>query len=135
MDDASGSPSCTSVLMPESKLSQKTKAQYGFITKLIHHGGKNIGSANLKNKERLLVIDYWLTNTLNKKVIVDVIVEKCFSCFFFLKTLISERYVMSLLGKWWKPAYNQIHNNDRTKGTKCQSLQKGFLRFLLTTET
>ena len=33
--------SCTFGLVPESKLSHKPQAQYGFVPKLIHHSGKN----------------------------------------------------------------------------------------------
>ena len=32
--------SCTSVLVPESKLSHRPKVQYGFVPKLSHHRGK-----------------------------------------------------------------------------------------------
>ena len=34
-------PSYTSGLVPESKLSHKPQAQYGFVPKLRHHSGKN----------------------------------------------------------------------------------------------
>ena len=50
MAEAYGPTYCPSTLVPESKLSQRPEAQYGFVPKLIQHGGKNIGSANLKNK-------------------------------------------------------------------------------------
>ena len=33
--------SCTSSLVPESILSHKSQAQYGFVPKLSHHSGKN----------------------------------------------------------------------------------------------
>ena len=38
--EAYGSASCTSALMPESKLSHKPEAHYGFVPKLSRHGGK-----------------------------------------------------------------------------------------------
>ena len=52
-------------------------------------------------------------------------------CFCFLRALISERYIMLLLGSWRKLAYRQIHDNNRTKARQCQSSQKGVSRFLL----
>ena len=39
---AFGPTSCPSGLMPESKLSHNPEAQYGFVPKHSHHGGKNI---------------------------------------------------------------------------------------------
>ena len=39
---AFGLTSCSSGLVPESKLSHKPEAQYGFVPKHSHHGGKNI---------------------------------------------------------------------------------------------
>ena len=39
---AFGLTSCSSGLVPESKLSHKPEAQYGFVPKHILHGGKNI---------------------------------------------------------------------------------------------
>ena len=39
--------SCTSGIVPESKLSHKPQAQYGFVPKLSHPSGKNLVS--LKN--------------------------------------------------------------------------------------
>ena len=56
MAEAYGPTYCTSAHVPESKLSHKPEAQYGFVPKLIHHGGKTPCFA-LKNKEWLLVID------------------------------------------------------------------------------
>ena len=50
--------------------------------------------------------------------------------FFFLKALISERYVMLLAGRWWKLAYRQIHGNGRTKAQSAKACKKRFLRFL-----
>ena len=40
MAEACGSTSCTSALVPESKLSHRSESQYGFVPKLSHHGGK-----------------------------------------------------------------------------------------------
>jgi len=40
---------CTSVIVPENKLSHKPQFQYGFITKLSHPSGKNTGPLVLKN--------------------------------------------------------------------------------------
>ena len=40
MAEAYGSTSCTSSLVPESKLSHRSESQYGFVPKLNHHGGK-----------------------------------------------------------------------------------------------
>ena len=34
-------PSCSSGLVPKSKLLHSPKAQYGFVPKLSHHSGKN----------------------------------------------------------------------------------------------
>ena len=42
MAEAFGSTSCSFGLVPESKLSHRPKAQYGFVPKLNHHGGKYI---------------------------------------------------------------------------------------------
>ena len=39
---AFGLTSCSSSLVPKSKLLHKPEAQYGFVTKLSLHGGKNI---------------------------------------------------------------------------------------------
>ena len=41
MAEAFGSTSCTSALVPESKLSHRSEAQYGLVPRLSHHGGKN----------------------------------------------------------------------------------------------
>jgi hypothetical protein len=49
--------------------------------------------------------------------------------FFFLKALISKGYVLLLLGKWWKLAYNQIHDDNRTKAQSAKASKKGFLGF------
>jgi hypothetical protein len=51
--------------------------------------------------------------------------------FFFLKALISERYVLLLAGRWWKLAYDQIHVDSRTKAQSAKAFEKGFLWFLL----
>ena len=40
MAEAYGSTSCTSALVPESKLSHRLEAQFVFVPKLSHHGGK-----------------------------------------------------------------------------------------------
>ena len=67
---------CTSVLVPASKLSHRTKAQYGFVPKLSHHGGKTLCFA-LKTYFRS-VLFLWSE--------VPVIAwSNCFLCF-------SERY-------------------------------------------
>jgi len=39
---AFGPTSCSSVLVPKSKLSHSPEAQYGFVPKHSLHGGKNI---------------------------------------------------------------------------------------------
>ena len=52
-----------------------------------------------------------------------------FSRFFFLEALISERYVMVLAGNWWKLAYDQIHDDSRTKAQSAKASKKGFLGF------
>jgi len=49
--------------------------------------------------------------------------------FFFLKALISERYVMILTERWWKPAYNQIPDNGRTRAQRAKAFKKGFAGF------
>ena len=41
---------CASSILPESKLSHKPQAQYGFVPKLSHLSGKNPGPLVLKNK-------------------------------------------------------------------------------------
>ena len=41
MAEAFGSTFCTSALVPESKLSHRSEAQYGLVPRLSHHGGKN----------------------------------------------------------------------------------------------
>jgi len=38
---AFGLTSCSSGLVPKSKLLHNPEAQYGFVPKLSHHGGKN----------------------------------------------------------------------------------------------
>ena len=38
---------------------------------------------------------------------------------------------MVLAGRWWKPAYCQILDNDITKAQRAKAFKKGFLRFLL----
>jgi len=53
-----------------------------------------------------------------------------FSRFFFLKALISERYVVALAGRWWKFAYIQIHDNDGTKAQSAKDFKKGFYGFV-----
>jgi hypothetical protein len=53
-----------------------------------------------------------------------------FSRFFFLKALISERYVVALAGRWWKFAYSQIHDNDGTKAQSAKDFKKGFYDFV-----
>ena len=40
MAEAFGSTSCTSALMPKSKLLHRSESQYGFVPKLSYHGGK-----------------------------------------------------------------------------------------------
>ena len=49
--------------------------------------------------------------------------------FFFLRALISERYVMVSAGRWWKLAYSQIHDDSITKAHSDKALRKGFLVF------
>ena len=49
--------------------------------------------------------------------------------FFFLKALISERYVLLLAGRWWKRAYDQFHDDRKAQSAK--AFEKGFLWFLL----
>jgi len=39
---AFGPTSCSSVLVPKSKLLHSPEAQYGFVPKLSPHGGKNL---------------------------------------------------------------------------------------------
>ena len=46
--------------------------------------------------------------------------------FFFLKALISERYVMLLAGRWWKLAYDQLHDDNRTEAQSAQAFGKDF---------
>jgi hypothetical protein len=53
-------------------------------------------------------------------------VERSVTGFFFLKDLISERYVMLLTGRWWKLAYDQIHDDSRTKAQSAKAFKKGF---------
>ena len=48
MAEACGWASCTSYLVPESKLSHNSEAQYGLVPRLSHHGGKTTRFA-LKN--------------------------------------------------------------------------------------
>ena len=36
---------------------------------------------------------------------------------------------MLLSGRWWKLAYDQIHDNDRTKARSAKASKKGFLGF------
>jgi hypothetical protein len=47
---AFGPTSCSSSLVPKSKLLHSPEAQYGFVPKHSHHGGKDPGSSNLKNR-------------------------------------------------------------------------------------
>ena len=42
MSVAFGLTSCSSVLVPKSKLLHRPETQYGFVPKHSHHGGKNI---------------------------------------------------------------------------------------------
>ena len=49
--------------------------------------------------------------------------------FFFLKALISKRYVMVLAGRWRKPAYSQIHDNTITKAQSAKAFKKCFYGF------
>ena len=37
---------------------------------------------------------------------------------------------MVLAGRWWKPAYCQILDNDITKAQSAKDFKKGFLGFL-----
>ena len=57
-------------------------------------------------------------------------ITNCFlarrAVFFFLKALISERYVMLLAGRWWKLAYDQLHGDNRTKAQSAQAFGKDF---------
>ena len=46
---AFGPTSCSSGLVPKSKLLHSPEAQSGFVPKRSLHGGKNLGSSNLKN--------------------------------------------------------------------------------------
>ena len=43
--EAYGPTSCPSALVPESELSHRSEAQYGLVSRLSHHGGKNIAYA------------------------------------------------------------------------------------------
>ena len=49
----------------------------------------------------------------------------CFWCFCFLKVVTSVGCVLLLAGRWWKLAYNQIHDGSRTKHVVL-NFRKGF---------
>ena len=46
--------------------------------------------------------------------------------FFFLKALTSAGWVLLLAGRWWKLAYDQIHDDSRTKAQSAKAFEKGF---------
>jgi len=49
--------------------------------------------------------------------------------FFFLRALISERYVLLSTGRWGKLAYSQIHDDNRIKAQSAKAFKKGLLGF------
>ena len=51
---AFGPTSCSSVLVPKSKLLHRSQAQYGFVPKHSLHGGKNIALRAEKPKLKTL---------------------------------------------------------------------------------
>ena len=51
---AFGLTSCSSVLVPKSKLLHRPETQYGFVPKHSHHGGKN--TVTLRSTEKRLRI-------------------------------------------------------------------------------
>ena len=62
---AFGPTSCSSGLVPESKLSHSPEAQYGFVPKHSHHSGKNIALRAKKDlppappREGSMVLPLW----------------------------------------------------------------------------
>ena len=50
--------------------------------------------------------------------------------FFFLKALPDGGRVQLLAGRWWKLAYDQIHDNNRTKAQSAKAFKKGFMGFV-----
>ena len=44
----------------------------------------------------------------------------------FMKALTSTGCVLLAAGRWWKLAYNQIHDDSRTKARSAIAFKKGF---------
>ena len=51
--------------------------------------------------------------------------------FCFLGVLPDGGRVLVLTGRWWKLAYDQIHDDSRTKAQSAKTTKKGFLGFCL----
>ena len=52
-----------------------------------------------------------------------------FFCFCFLEALASFGCVLVSAGRWCKLAYNQIHDDSRTRARQCQAFKKYFFYF------
>ena len=46
--------------------------------------------------------------------------------FFFLKALTSAGWVLLSAGRWWKRAYDQFHDDSRTKARSAKAFIKCF---------
>jgi hypothetical protein len=53
-------------------------------------------------------------------------VEQSGTGFFFLKALPDGGRVLLLAGRWWKLAYNQFHDDNRTKAQSAKASKKSF---------
>lgn len=102
--------SCTSGLVPESKLSHKPQAQYDFVPKLSHFSGKN-------NKNSFLV-----TFTCGRRMFF-MFFPLLLSAVCLSNPLMARSVCESLLS-----GTNERGSNE---GRRPQTVAEGFLRFLL----
>ena len=134
MSEACGPSSCSSGFVPKSELLHKPQVQYGLVSKLRHHGGKNSRPTGSKTRNVLLAQETAILHSPITKYRSPIVVfqrngvERCFC---FLKVLMSKGHVLLLAGRWWKLASNQIHDKRRTKAQSAKLSKRVFMVFCL----
>ena len=111
---AFGPTSCSSVLVPKSKLLHRPETQYGFVPKHSHHGGKNTA---LRAEKPYLTMRSFFSGAQRNGVFASEDVLRCGATW---------GDVVAGVG-----ACSQAQSHDSgTEARRAKTLEEGFLRFL-----
>ena len=124
---AFGPTSCSSVLVPKSKLLHRPETQYGFVPKHSHHGGKNLA---LRAEKPI-----FSTKTITKtNTIVSSRGQELFfsEAMFFPLMLSAFRHANPLMARSvCESLLSGTKERGSNEGRRPQIAAEGFLRFLL----